>query len=264
MLQATRRTIAATPTSNASVMTVERIMDALSYVAFFSAAILFAVMVMLGINRLQHKTVITAVQVEGDLRNADRSQIEHIARKAVSGNFFTVNLGDVHQAVTHAPWIDNAVISRRWPNAVRIQVRETQPVALWGGGGLLEARGERFVPVHAVSTKDLPILSGPLNKSVYVMEQYRAMNSVLRTIGMRIVELQLTERMSWFMKLDNGISLVVDQVDAIEKVQRFVYLYERQLKTNASAIASVDLRYRNGIAVGWKTTARFATTAERG
>ena len=56
----------------------------------------------------------------------------------------------------------------------------------------------------------LPVLFGPATKSMQVMEQYRAMNSILRGLGMTIVELELTERMSWFLRLDNGIRLVID------------------------------------------------------
>ena len=104
----------------------------------------------------------------------------------------------------------------------------------------------------AWSTVVLPVLFGPASKSMHVMEQYRAMNTILRSLGMTIVELELTERMSWFLRLDNGIRLVIDQVDTIEKLQRFAYLYERQLKPDAGNIASIDLRYRNGVAVGWK------------
>mgnify|MGYP006203396805 FL=1 len=143
-------------------------------------------------------------------------------------------------------------MSRRWPDGIRIHVREKQPVARWGQVGLISSRGELFAPGAAGGMEGLPVLFGPATKSVHVMEQYRAMNTILRGLGMTIVELELTERMSWFLRLDNGIRLVIDQVDTIEKLQRFAYLYERQLKPDVDNIASIDLRYRNGVAVGWK------------
>jgi cell division septal protein FtsQ len=51
-------------------------------------------------------------------------------------------------------------------------------------------------------------------------------------------------------------------------LQRFAYLYERQLKPDVADIASIDLQYRNGVAVGWKTqkiekTAQAAEKAEK-
>ncbi|MFN3587517.1 MAG: cell division protein FtsQ/DivIB, partial [Moraxellaceae bacterium] len=137
-------------------------------------------------------------------------------------------------------------------NGLRVQVREKQVVARWGDAALVSSRGDLFVPPTVESAEELPVLFGPDNKGLYVMEQYRAMNGVLRGVGMRIVELELSDRMTWFLRLDNGVRLVVDQADTMEKLQRFAYLYERQLKPDLARIQSVDLRYRNGVAVGWK------------
>lgn len=250
MLQATRRTVA--ELAEMPALRAGSALGLVSYVFLAVAVVVFAVVVVRATSLLQAKTAITSVLVEGDLRHGDRGQIAASVAPVVSGNYFTVDLAAIRMAALAAPWVDEVVVSRRWPDGVRLQVRDMQPVALWGAGGLLGSRGDLFVPANAVSTSDLPILSGPASKTVYVMEQYRAMNSILRGIGMRIVELQLTERMSWFLRLDNGMQLVVDQVDAIEKMQRFAYLYERQLKPDAGSIASIDLRYRNGVAVGWK------------
>lgn len=215
------------------------------------AAVAFAAGMMRMVSVLKMRTLIASVQIEGDLRHAESQVIADRVARVAKGNYFSIDLAAIQAAAQSAPWVDEALVSRRWPDGVRIQVREKQPVALWGAGGLISSRGDLFVPTTAVNTTDLPILFGPGNKGTYVMEQYRAMNSILRGLGMHIVELQLTDRMSWFLRMDNGIHLVVDQVDTIEKLQRFAYLYERQLKPDADNIATIDLRYRNGVAVGW-------------
>jgi cell division protein FtsQ len=255
MLQATRRPIAA----------VEDAMPKLrfgpaarlgSLLLLVLASVVLLVVLVRVTGLVQERSVLRVVQVEGELRRADRRLIASRVAPVVKGNYFTADLAAIAAAAESAPWVDSVVVSRRWPDGIRLQVREKQPVALWGAGGLISSRGELFVPadmsVQSVDTGSLPILFGPGSKGTYVMEQYRAMNGVLRTLGMRIVELQLTDRMSWFLRLDNGIQLVVDQVDTIEKLQRFAYLYEKQLRPDADNIASVDLRYRNGVAVGWK------------
>lgn len=251
MLQATRRQV--TPAAKVTTFSSGGVVDALSYVFFAVAVVVFAVIAVKAVTELRNKSAITNVVVEGDLRNIDRAQVIAAAKNAITGGFFNADLPAVHQAVKATAWVGDVTVSRVWPNGIRLQLRETQPVALWGNGGVLDARGEPFTPKSAISIENLPILSGPLVQSRYVMEQYRAMNSILRGIGMHIVELQLTDRMSWFIRLDSGVRIVVDQVDAIEKMQRFAYLFERQLKPDASNIASVDLRYRNGVAIGWKT-----------
>lgn len=250
MLQATRRTVA--EVAAMPRLPMAGLAGPASRLLLVLAAVLFVVLAVRAMNELRARTTITSVQVEGDLRNADSRQIAARIGAVAKGDYFSVDLVAIREAALAAPWVDEVLVSRRWPDGIRVQVREKQPVALWGAGGLISSRGDLFVPRNAVSTNDLPILFGPAGKTVYVMEQYRAMNSILRGLGMRIVELQLTDRMSWFLRMDNGIQLVVDQVDTIEKMQRFAYLYDRQLKPDAGNIASIDLRYRNGVAVGWK------------
>lgn len=198
------------------------------------------------------RTPIASVQVDGALHHVDKRAIAERLAPVVTGNYFSVDLVAIHDVVSATEWVDEVRVSRRWPDGVRVHIREKQPVARWGQQGLISSRGELFAPSVADGVDGLPVLFGPASKSMHVMEQYRAMNTILRSLGMTIVELELTERMSWFLRLDNGIRLVIDQVDTIEKLQRFAYLYERQLKPDAGNIASIDLRYRNGVAVGWK------------
>lgn len=261
MLQATRRTVA--EIAELPSLRGDSVLRIASYAVLVAAVVLFVVVAVRASAVLQSKTAIASLLVEGEMRNGDRGQIAARVAPVAGGSYFSADLAAIRDAALAAPWVDEVIVSRRWPDGVRLQVREMQPVALWGAGGLLSSRGDLFVPANAVSISDLPILFGPANKTVYVMEQYRAMNGILRGLGMRIVELQLTERMSWFLRLDNGMELVVDQVDAIEKMQRFAYLYERQLKPDAGSIATIDLRYRNGVAVGWKNSARAKPAAQR-
>jgi cell division protein FtsQ len=279
MLQATRRTVA-----DAAITVEARALPPINHERLLSLAtwlllLLAAIALIAGLARmskaLQARTHINSVQVEGELRHADSHVIASGIAPLAQGNYFSVDLAAIQKSAESAPWVDEAIVSRRWPDGIRIQIREKQPVALWGAGGLISSRGELFVPPvttniatstatsAATNTTDLPILFGPGNKGTYVMEQYRAMNGILRGIDMRIVELQLTDRMSWFLRLDNGIHLVVDQADTIEKLQRFAYLYGRQLKPDAGNILSIDLRYRNGVAVAWRVVKPQKINAQR-
>jgi len=261
MLQATRRPaaeVAALPK-----LRFEGVAKPVSLIFLALAIVLFVVVSVRAIGAMKERTSIASVLVEGELRHANSRQIAARIAPVAKGDYFSVNLAAIQEAARGAPWVDEVMVSRRWPDGVRVQVREKQPVALWGAGGLISSRGDLFVPDSAVSASDLPILFGPTGKTMYVMEQYRAMNSILRGLGMRIVELQLTDRMSWFLRMDNGIQLVVDQVGTIEKMQRFAYLYDRQLKPDAGNIASIDLRYRNGVSVGWKVQKNLRAVAPR-
>lgn len=253
MLQATRRTVpAAAEATLLPSLPAGSVLRVASMLLLVAAALGFVVVGGLGMQRLLATGPLLSVQVEGELRHTDRAAVAARLAPVVKGNYFSIDLDAVRQAALASPWVDDVRVSRRWPDGLRVQLREKQPVARWGEAALVSSRGDLFVPASADGVGELPVLFGPQNKGIYVMEQYRAMNGILRGIGMRIVELELSERMTWFLRLDNGVRLVVDQADTLEKLQRFAYLYERQLKPDAARISSVDLRYRNGVAVGWK------------
>lgn len=258
MMQATRRQAA----GSAALSLPERqtVLRHASMVFVLMAAVAFLAGSVRATQLWLVRTSVAAVQVEGELRHVDKRAIAARLAPVVAGNYFTVDLVAVHDVVSSSEWVDEVRVSRRWPDGVRIHIREKQPVARWGQAGLISSRGELFAPAVAEGMEGLPVLFGPASKSVHVMEQYRAMNTILRGLGMTIVELELTERMSWFLRLDNGIRLVIDQVDTIEKLQRFAYLYDRQLKPDADNIASIDLRYRNGVSVGWKVQKNLKNT----
>lgn len=215
-----------------------------------------AVVFLMGVGRtaalLGQLSRLAVITVEGELHELRRDDVASLLVGQAKGNFFSVDLAAVRRAAMTSPWVENAVVQRRWPGTVIVAVTEKRPVARWGQAALISSRGEVFAPVTAKDVSGLPVLFGPVDKAVHVMEQYRAMNSILRTIGVHVTELQLSERRAWFLTLDNGIRVVVDNDDPMRKLQRFVYLYERQLMPDADSIASVDLRYRNGISVAWK------------
>jgi len=58
--------------------------------------------------------------------------------------------------------------------------------------------------------------------------------------------------MSWLVKLEGGIEVLVDAQDTLAKLERFTVLYDRQLAADIGSIARIDLRYRNGVAIGWR------------
>jgi cell division protein FtsQ len=258
MMQASRRAVAETATL--SLPEKQTVLRHVSLLVVVMAALAFLAGAIQVVQHWLATASVASVQVDGDLRHVDKRLVAEALAPVVTGNYFTADLVAIHDVVSASDWVEEVRVSRRWPNGIRIHIREKQPVALWGQQKLISSRGELFAPVHAERMEGLPVLFGPESKSVQVMEQYRAMNSVLRGLGMTIVELELTERMSWFLRLDNGIRLVIDQVDTIEKLQRFAYLYERQLKPDAENIASIDLRYRNGVSVGWKVQKSIKNT----
>ena len=56
------------------------------------------------------------VVVAGELNQVTRTQLEYVARGAISGNFFTVNLDAVRASFEKLPWVRQVNLRRRWPD----------------------------------------------------------------------------------------------------------------------------------------------------
>ena len=87
------------------------------------------------------------------------------------------------------------------------------------------------------------------------MRRYNEINQLFQPVNLRLTELYLTERMTWFMQFDSGLRIIVDQDQTMSKLQRLSHLAQTDLKPVWSKISAIDLRYRNGLSLQWKTGA---------
>ncbi len=105
------------------------------------------------------------------------------------------------------------------------------------------------------SHQQLPLLHGPASQSKVMMRRYNEINQLFRPVNLRLKELYLTERMTWFMQFDSGLRIIVDQDQTMSKLQRLSHLAQTDLKPVWNKISAIDLRYRNGLAIQWKSAA---------
>jgi cell division protein FtsQ len=54
------------------------------------------------------------------------------------------------------------------------------------------------------------------------------------------------------VKLAGGLTLVIDEKESLEKLQRFTAVYRLFSEEQRQQLLRVDLRYENGLAIKWK------------
>lgn len=201
---------------------------------------------------LQKKAPLAVVHIEGDIRPQDREELSQRLKTLVHGSYFSTDLIAIRDNILLSPWVESLLIQRRWPDGIRVTIVEKKAVARWGNGQFVSAKGDIFTPKQGQHATDLPLLYGPVGKTEYLMAQYRHFNERFRPLNLRVAELHLTERRTWYIHFDNGLQLVLDQTEINTKLQRFLWLYQRELRPYLSRIERIDLRYRYGLAVKWK------------
>ena len=191
------------------------------------------------------------------LDQVSRAQIEHTARSALSGNFFTVNLETAQTAFERMPWVRSASLRRRWPDGIELELEEHRAAARWtpqdGEARLVSTRGEVFM---ASARQGLPVFAGPEGSAPRVLARYQEFSDSLAVIGRNPVAIHLSPREAWQLRLDDGVLLELGRDQPkhplAERLNRFTTHYAAvsgSAKSRLQTIGAVDMRYPNGFAL---------------
>lgn len=188
------------------------------------------------------------LEIEGELQRTSASQVRAAAAPAASAGFFAVSLSEVRDEIEALPWVARASVSRRWPDALRIEVQEHQAVARWNAQQLISASGEVFAVTGGEDLQGMVQLHGPDSRRVEVLQAWQSKQQALTPIGLHIEQIRLDPRGSWQLHLSNGLTVSLGREQGLVRLERFVRVFD-QLNDEAQPMLSVDLRYVNGLAV---------------
>ncbi|MDX9873372.1 MAG: cell division protein FtsQ/DivIB [Spongiibacteraceae bacterium] len=196
---------------------------------------------------------VSRVVFTGKLQHVDRQEmVERVQPLLVGEGFLTADIDAMRSSLLELPWVADAAVQRRWPDELVVKITEQHPVARWGEDGLLNRRGEVFRPQPLTVGSDLPALFGPDEMAAEVISRYVEFNDLLAARGLRLARLGADQRGSWRLELEGGVTLRLGTSNTLKRMRRFLSAYDYELKDAMDRIAYIDLRYSNGLAVGWK------------
>ena len=205
-----------------------------------------------GLYKVMTDAKVAQLQVVGTNSDIENQQLVQHLSPIIKDNYFTSDLEQIRDQALKVSWVDRVVVSRAWPNAIRVRVMPRHAIARWGTGRLLSDNGDVFSEAVLKVHPNLPLLHGPVSQSKMMMRRYNEINQLFHPANLRLKELYLTERMTWFMQFDSGLRIIVDQDQTMNKLQRLSQLAQTDLKPMWSNISAIDLRYRNGLSIQWK------------
>lgn len=195
------------------------------------------------------------VRVEGSFKHVSRAKVQAILAPFVDKHFFDLDVAEIKQVFQQLPWVKQVTVRRQWPDVLEITLLEQQAVARWGERGLLNADADVFFPAGGVpaDVAMLPSLKGVAHSQQMMLARWQDMGALLRPLDLKIVAVTLDERRSWWIKLDNGLRLMLGKEQDMQRMKRFVAFYPSLLAAQAAEVGVVDLRYPNGIALRWRS-----------
>lgn len=194
---------------------------------------------------------IDVVRIDGPVRHTDRERLKSIVARHAASGFAAMDLSALRGELVELPWVRDASLRRIWPDTLRVEVREHEPVAVWNEDALVSDAGTVFRPSE-FGADDLAHLAGPQGQGSAMLERLRAFEQRLAPLDLAIARLEQDARRAWRLTLGNGIVLRLGRDRVEERLTRFRAVWSGVLKPRAERIAAVDLRYTNGFAVAWR------------
>jgi len=178
------------------------------------------------------------------------------------GGLATVDLDAVRERIERIEWVDRAIVARRWPDSIRVEVTEQVPAARWNDTGLLNGRGELFLGNARHVPVELPRLEGPEGSERLVAQLYLDAQGRFLEAGLRLTGVRLDERGAWELELANGVRVRLGRLAVTDRLDRFVRLAGPLVAQRPAEIRYVDMRYTNGFSVGWNARSALAVAPQ--
>ena len=198
------------------------------------------------------------ISVTGTLQHTQTEAVQKMVQPALQGGFLNADLTLLREQLEALPWIYEATVRRRWPNALEIHVVEQLPIARWGEEGFLNHEAVVFQTTREGSWDALPLLRGEQSDAHVLMARYQRLEELLQPLALQVAELSIDERGQLDAVLEGGTKLKLGNEEFVERVQRFVAVYQTELGARSEDLERVDLRYETGMAVVFSAPVQVA------
>lgn len=192
-----------------------------------------------------------SVAVEGQFQYLPKDRAMELIEREIDGDFLQLNLTRLKNELQEDPWVDHVYLSRRWPDTLVVKIAEQTPIARWDANGFLNQRGEIIRVKETDKLLGLPWLQGNEINAREIMQQYQDLSTLLRSRGLEIVALKCDNKKSWRLTLKNEKEIAIGREEVMEKLRRFVTVYDKFLSSVWSDVKAIDVRYSNGVSVQW-------------
>ena len=200
----------------------------------------------------QIDTPLSKIMVGGNFNHLEEQELAELVNMEIDGGFLSMNLNKLRQELQSHPWIHQVSVRREWPSTLKVEVIEEVPIARWGKKGFLNRLGDQLSLPENSNLKSLPVLEADFGSSQAMIAQYLLLAELLAPTDLRLTELQRDAVGAWQIETASGVRIVLGRDQIIEKIRRLIVVWGSGLDVQLNNIATIDLRYPNGLAVSWR------------
>jgi cell division protein FtsQ len=190
--------------------------------------------------------------------------VTFIKQQNVQG-MLAIDLVALQNKTKQLPWIKQVVIRKVWPETLVFEIEEHQAVARFNTNGktyLLTQQGTKIEFSQADEIAVMPSIQAlaeiksdrefASKEAVAVWQEFKQIKREFEIIDLSLNQLTLDTISNWKLGFEQSLQMNLGRKQRFERVQRLVNAYS-QIE-NKQQIETIDLRYHNGLAVGWQQT----------
>lgn len=194
----------------------------------------------------------------------ETSEIDILGQLGLDGwtSLIGFNAEAARDRVAELPWVETATVRKVYPDGIEVQVQEREPFAIWQHGSelsVIERNGRIIAPFAGGRLAGLPqvIGVGAERDAAAFLEKLGAYPQLAGRVRAYV---RVGER-RWDLKLDNGITVKLPEVDEDEAIAGLLDV-DRKRGLLSRDIAAVDMRLADRLVVQLTPGAMERRTAE--
>lgn len=226
----------------------------LGMLGYVFAFLMLALAVIIGHRLYQQAPIADIVVQPTGLTQAERQSLANLLKQQQTDTFFATDLSAITKASEQLSWLDEVRVTRDWRQGIVVQALPKQPVARFGSERFVDAKGEVFTPLEErrLADEHWTTLQGDPSQAKSIMQQMQQVNSWFAPLNLTVEDMILTPRMTWLIRFDTGLRVVVDGENTTQKLMMLSQLLQTELHPRLNEMQVLDLRYKNGMAISWK------------
>lgn len=234
------------------------LMDWLGTLGYVFAFLMLVLVMMIGYRLYQQAPVAKIVVYPTGLTQQEHQRLSELLAQQTD-TFFATDLSAIIKVSQQLSWLDEVRVTRDWQQGIVVQALPKQPVARFGSERFIDAKGEVFTPLEKrrLTDEHWTTLQGDPSQAKSIMQQMQQVNSWFAPLDLMVEDMILTPRMTWLIRFNTGLRVVVDGENTTQKLMTLSHLLQTELHPRLDEMQALDLRYKNGMAISWKVPESF-------
>ena len=188
---------------------------------------------------------------KGDLDYISKPQIIDLIKPFQKANWWELSVDELGQALKSYPGIKEIKVQKKWPNQLVVELTEYQAQAYWGSQKeVLLSDGEIIAPKYFSAKFPLPTFLGDQQDAKVIKQNYKTLQQIAQKYGFSIANIAYQGN-QWQVVLSINVEISLGSENIENKLNQLLENYKNIKVPKKQKLATVDMRYQSGFAVGF-------------